>query len=358
MEGNQQSQAGAHVTNATPGLVGGSFFLAIALITYAIRMFTRIRPVFKLGAPDYIISAALLCELGAFACFLASIAFGFGHYESYLSADAMVKILKCFYVLGLMGFWASTLARISIGTMVLRFEISRPSRAGVWILIAIQVIMAIGATVFALANCRPIRAAWEQVPEAVCWPARVSQIYGYVFAALGTSSDLVFAAMPLFFIWTLNRPVIERILLSVLMALGTIAAVAGAVRVVYIHIWDPQTDSLHDLMPLFWWYRVEEIGLITAACAPFLKPTIERLLSRFSTNAFGFVTMKLNTIRLDPGNTPGDIPETSSVQWSTQDMNSTQHDSGQAASITLSGGFDHSSNQTKFQREPDWAEAV
>ncbi|KAH7345825.1 hypothetical protein BKA66DRAFT_378395, partial [Pyrenochaeta sp. MPI-SDFR-AT-0127] len=277
---------GADVTNATPGLVGVSFLLAITLIAYGIRMFTRIRPIFKLSAPDYIVSAALvgLCELIAFTCFLASIAFGFGRYESYLSADIMVKILKCFYVLGLMGFWASSLARVSIGTMLLRFEISRLSRVAVWILISLQFIMATGATIFALVQCRPIRATWEQVPGSVCWSIRVPQIYGYIFSgqfsqinflALGVSSDIAFAALPLFFIWPLNRPVMERILLSVLMALGTIAAVAGAVKAFYIHTWDPRKNSFHDLMPLFWWYRVEELGLIAAANAPFLKPTIE-----------------------------------------------------------------------------------
>ncbi|KAH8724008.1 hypothetical protein GQ44DRAFT_295781 [Phaeosphaeriaceae sp. PMI808] len=110
-------------------------------------MSTRIRPILKLGAPNYFVSAALLCELVVFTYSLASIAFGFGRHESYLSVDIMVKILKCFYVLG---FWVSSLARISIGTILLRFEISRLSRVAVLILISIQFIMAIGVTIFAL----------------------------------------------------------------------------------------------------------------------------------------------------------------------------------------------------------------
>jgi hypothetical protein len=103
--------------------------------------------------------------------------------------------------------------------------------------------------------------------------------------------------MPMFFIWTLPRPVIERALVSVLMALGTIAALAGVMKLLNITIWNPREPSLRDWVTLTWWYRVEEIGLVAAACAPFLKPPIERALTRFHANHFGFKTIELPTIK-------------------------------------------------------------
>lgn len=60
METSQQPPAGGDTSNATPGLVGVSCLLAIVIIVYGVRMYTRIRPVFKLGAPDYLVSAALV----------------------------------------------------------------------------------------------------------------------------------------------------------------------------------------------------------------------------------------------------------------------------------------------------------
>src|SRR4051794_13987089 len=105
---------------------------------------------------------------------------------------------------------------------------------------------------------------------------------------MGIASDLIFAIMPTFFIWSLRRPVTERILVNVLMALGTIAAVAGVMKLVYSTVWNARNATLRDWVPLFWWYRVEEIGLIAAACAPFLKPLIERLLDRFGVSKFRF----------------------------------------------------------------------
>lgn len=60
MERNGQPSADRDTSNATPGLVGVSFLFAIALIAYGVRMYARIHPTFKLAAPDYIISAALV----------------------------------------------------------------------------------------------------------------------------------------------------------------------------------------------------------------------------------------------------------------------------------------------------------
>lgn len=119
---------------------------------------------------------------------------------------------------------------------------------------------------------------------------------------MGIASDLVFAIMPIFFIWPLHRPVMERILVIILMALGIIAAVAGVMKLVHSAAWDPRKNILRDWMPLLWWYRVEEIGLITAACAPFLKHLIERMLGRFGVPQFRFVTIVLRTLRSGPAN--------------------------------------------------------
>ena len=91
-------------------------------------------------------------------------------------------IMKLFFPLGLVSFWASSLARISIGSMLLSFPISKAWRMKLRVLIVIQIGMPIGANIFQLLQCRPMRAMWEQVPDSVCWSAQVLQSYGYVYA--------------------------------------------------------------------------------------------------------------------------------------------------------------------------------
>jgi hypothetical protein len=136
-------------------------------------------------------------------------------------------------------------------------------------------------------------------------------------------SDLVFAAMPLYFIWSLHRPVMERMLISALMALGTLAAMAEAWIIHYTHVWNPRTNTIRDWMPLFWWYRVEEICLIAAACTPFLKPLVERILGRFGASRFRFVTMQLNSFQSDQVVAPEGVAEMGPLKQSTNgDQNS------------------------------------
>ncbi|PVI01417.1 hypothetical protein DM02DRAFT_467816, partial [Periconia macrospinosa] len=201
----------------------------------------------------------------------AAISLGFGRYQYYLSPGAMPKIMKHFFVLGFGGFWASALARMSIGSMLLRFEISNNWRVVVKILIFIQLCLPTSHTIMALIRCRPIRAFWEPVPGGVCLSNHRTVIYGYTASGIGMLSDLVFAVLPLYFIWSLHRPVMERTLMSILMTLGTLAAMIDVYLIYKVIVWDMAKDDPRDWVPLFWWYRVEEIVLILAACTPFLK---------------------------------------------------------------------------------------
>ncbi|KAH7399698.1 hypothetical protein BKA66DRAFT_170447 [Pyrenochaeta sp. MPI-SDFR-AT-0127] len=264
-----------NTSNATPGLVGILVLLAVALFTYAVRMYTRIR---KLTTSDYFLTAGLIGKL--------------------------------FFALGLVAFWASSLARISIGCMLLCFPISKAWKTTLWILLAIQLIMPLGANIFALLQCRPVRANWEPVPTAVCWPDKVSQIYGYIYASFGTLSDIIFASMPVHIFWSLHRPVLERMLGVLLMGFGIIAALASAMKIYHISAWNPRQAQFRDWVPLLWWYRVEEIGLIVAACAPFLKPLMEHALQGLGVSPFRFCTITLNTVREEEAETESTLRKT------------------------------------------------
>jgi hypothetical protein len=163
---------------------------------------------------------------------------------------------------------------------------------------------------------------------------------------MGICSDLVFAIMPISFIWSLNRPVIERILLSALMGLGMIAAMAGAIKFYYIRTWKYGEEAVDETVSVYMWYRVEEISLIAAACAPFLKRPIESMLSRLGLSQFGFVPLGLKTIRSDGRNPSMDVlkGESSTEQQLAQN-------SGQAASMVSLGRSDHGNDEAKGKRQ-------
>ncbi|PVI01585.1 hypothetical protein DM02DRAFT_500019, partial [Periconia macrospinosa] len=252
----------------------------LALILYGLRIYTRIFPTFKLASTDYIISVAVLFVVTGFGCSMAAMRYSYGRHSYYVSSADQTKIIKRIFITGFLGWWASSLARISIGTMLLRFQISNTWRVVLWILISIQLGMVLTANICQLLLCSPIRANWEYVPNAVCWPPIKTQIFSYVYSGMGVCSDPIFAIMPVVFIYSLNRPAMERVLMGVLMALGIVAVVAGGMKLYYTNTFAIGADLLRDALPLFMWFRVEEIALVASSSAPFLKSPIERTLNR------------------------------------------------------------------------------
>ncbi|RYO77215.1 hypothetical protein DL762_009409 [Monosporascus cannonballus] len=116
--------------------------------------------------------------------------------------------------------------------------------------------------------------------------------------------------------------------------------------------WDPRKNILRDWMPLFWWYRVEELGLIAAACAPFLKPLIERMLGRFGVPQFRFVTIVLKTIRSNPADATKEVKENNfsiqaSTQRTTEERRLGPHKPDQLQSVISSDGLDYRSDAVK-----------
>ncbi|RYP18417.1 hypothetical protein DL765_003929 [Monosporascus sp. GIB2] len=148
------------------------------------------------------------------------------------------------------------------------------------------------------------------------------------------------------------RPVMERVLVIILMALGTIAAVAGVMKLVHSAAWDPRKHTIRDWMPLLWWYRVEEIGLIAAACAPFLKPLIERMLGRIGVPQFRFVTIVLRTIRSNPADKANEVDESSSSmqvsgQRTTEERRLGPQNPDRLQSVISLDGLDYRSDAVK-----------
>jgi hypothetical protein len=84
--------------------------------------------------------------------------------------------------------------------------------------------------------------------------------------------------MPLTFIWTLRRPIRERILIGCLMGLGIFATATAIVRADRLRIEVEQTLFEHLYLAI--WAKLELDAGIIAACAPCLKAPAENFLRR------------------------------------------------------------------------------
>jgi len=81
--------------------------------------------------------------------------------------------------------------------------------------------------------------------------------------------------------------VIERCLISFLMAMGLFALGAGVMMIIYTYTYDRTSpDALREMMPVFLWCRIEEVVLIVLGSAPLLKNQLAVFWGGWGSPAF------------------------------------------------------------------------
>jgi hypothetical protein len=66
-------------------------------------------------------------------------------------------------------------------------------------------------------------------------------------------TDVAFALLPLAFIFKLNRPVREKVVLGVLMGLGLIASACSIAKLAVVKLYLNTKDPIWDMSPLAIW---------------------------------------------------------------------------------------------------------
>ncbi|KAK0716822.1 hypothetical protein B0T26DRAFT_707348 [Lasiosphaeria miniovina] len=258
---------------------------ALALAVYALRIWTRARPKYRLNASDYTVSIAVLAETIVLVLTAVAVARGYGLPKKLLSPDNAETVGRTTFAVYMIALWAAAFARISVSCLLLNIAQERAWRIVLWGFIVIQALTLAAFDIIELVQCSPIRAMWAVVPNARCLNPDKVWIVVCFFAGIGTAGDVVCAVLPMLIIWRMSRSVVEKILVSILLGLGLLAGIGGVQKLVILKSWDPFSPNANrDIMNAFIWIRVEEITLIIGACAPPLKSFIERLLHR----RFGF----------------------------------------------------------------------
>lgn len=84
---------------------------------------------------------------------------------------------------------------------------------------------------------------------------------------------------PITFLWNLNRPLRERVVIGCLMSLGILAGVSSLVKILMIgKFGDPGIDGPALNVTISTWTVLEQVLGVIAACTPFCKPIFEQCL--------------------------------------------------------------------------------
>lgn len=215
--------------------------------------------------------------------------------------------------------------------MLIQLDISLLWRFLLYIAIFIQIAIPFSLNVAMFARCQPLSAIWEPVSGAKCWTKKQGDI-SYYFGigelpvnllpntrlvvakrklGAAAASDITFAVMPGFLIWSLKRPLLERAVIIMLMALGLSATGAVIARAIVTANGSPSGDRMRKAVLQLILCRLEDSLLIAAACVPFLKRPIGHCLHR----KFGLPRFQNEDIELNSFHSVVDQPrETRSIR--------------------------------------------
>jgi hypothetical protein len=116
---------------------------------------------------------------------------------------------------------------------------------------------------------------------------------------LYASTDLFFSLMPLPFVMSFCRPLSERIVIPILMALGLFATIVSMVKLRFLDYWNDATyDPTWDSADFYLWAGVESAIALTAASAPQLKRLFQKTLSRLLSPAPTLMTENGDELQL------------------------------------------------------------
>lgn len=167
-------------------------------------------------------------------------------------------------------------------------------------------------------------------------------------------SDFVCALIPICLIRKLARSPVEKVLVSILLALCLLATVCGIPKLYYTITYDfKDKDGFYRMTRQFIWSRMEEALIVIAACAPLIKVPIERALLRW----FGIElpsqppVRDLETVVLTTRNDGGEVMAEVEERWPSSSGGSRSGDqvgaAGQGTIVVEGGGKEGTMEKTR-----------
>jgi len=274
--------------------------LALCLVPFSARVYTRVRPVVRLGWDDVFIVLGFVSRLGASLPTRQHLT---SRLQCFTIADWVMLQLKLFMTPESISIpeasttmkltylaipvWnaAMTCIKVSVALTLLRIPVNRLWTAFLCAVAGLQVAYFIGNTVYIFMECRPLAAMWDlagEITDATCFGPGAVRIASNVGAGINITTDMTLSLAPMVVLWRMRRPLRERILVCGLMAIGLFASAASIVKAVLVREWgNPQVDPWALGAAIGTWTILEQLLAMLAACSPSLKGPLQRLLGRF-----------------------------------------------------------------------------
>lgn len=214
--------------------------------------------------------------------------YGLGQPQAAIWDDSPDRLTKCLlYLIIAQIFGVSTMgtAKVSLGLLLLRLVTKPWHRWAIWAAIGLLFVdTAVCAFAFAF-QCTPPAYLWDKtIPAGKC-PLPITP-FAIALGAGCVAADLFFAIFPWFFVWQLNRPFQERLIIALAMSLGIAAAACGVKRTIGLGGLQSANYTL-DAVPTCAWSIAELAITLVCIAVPVCLPLLKQILLRRSNSIIG-----------------------------------------------------------------------
>ncbi|KAK0749664.1 hypothetical protein B0T18DRAFT_324043 [Schizothecium vesticola] len=288
------SERSAYLSRVFIGVT--TVLVLLCTLTFATRMYQRVRPVWKVGWDDYFILVGYCLSIIDWAFMLLQ----------QVPQAGMIPIEQSIHAtrygwIGI-GIWglSMTCLKVSVALTLLRIQSkSLPWAIFLYSIIGLQVAYGVLNLIFNLGiACRPLAKAWDfRIIDGYCVPTEVMRAASNTGSGVNIVTDVLLSLAPAVFLRKLNRPLRERMFICFLMGLGLIASAWSIIKTVQVQKFYDPALPLDDLFPIgisiSTYTILEQLTGILAACVPALKGILQSCL--------GSMGVSLNDSRSRPG---------------------------------------------------------
>ncbi|KAH6985209.1 hypothetical protein EDB80DRAFT_823003 [Ilyonectria destructans] len=181
------------------------------------------------------------------------------------------------------------LTKFSILLLYVRIFTRSAWRFAIYVVGVIVGVAFVYCMVITFLACTPLRGFWEPVTQTC-----LSNRYWIASTSLHLGTDLLATVLPFPIVWTLNMRVMDRVILSLMFALGFLVTITSFLRLYYSMTSVSVDATWASILPTYW-ACLEINTAIFCACLMTLRPLLEKcfpklllstLSSRLQSNGY------------------------------------------------------------------------
>ncbi|KAL8341817.1 hypothetical protein RB598_003651 [Gaeumannomyces tritici] len=267
--------------NRGPEIIGASCTLAVlASVVVCLRIWVRIKIIRQMAVEDYLMALSVML-VGLAVTNVPMVYKGAGRHMEYIPPADLSAALHINFATQPTALIALGIAKLSVGTFLVRVSPSRFYTRFIWILLGVTVLSTGVGTLQIMLQCRPMEFIWNKALPGggQCIPGDVMVSVAYIGFSVGIATDFIFAVLPIPMLWNVQLNWRVKLAIMGILSLGLFTTVAGIVKTMFIANLGKEGDFMWDSVDITIWYTTEIAVAIIAGSIPSLKPLFKKILA-------------------------------------------------------------------------------